>query len=115
AADVEAARLEAAKARESKAVVETNVGIAAAQKLAEADLVIAQLEGDVKKLRAAQAAPDAKAQQLAEQLAGATARAEKAEKELAAAQIRAQGAERNLAGATAQAAKAETRTAQLEQ
>ena len=117
--ELEGAKLEAAKAREAKMLAETQVGIAAAEKLAEADLVISRLEGEIATLKAAAVGPDARAQQateqLTEQLTTVSARAEKLEKELAAAQIRAQGAERNLAGANAQAAKAETRAAQLEQ
>ena len=115
AAELEIARLDAAKAREAKLMAETAVGIAAAEKLAEADLVISGLQTRIKDLEAAQVGPDAKSQQLAEQITTLTARAEKLEKDLSAAQIRAQGAERNLSGANASAAKAETRAAQLEQ
>ncbi|MBA3460290.1 MAG: FHA domain-containing protein [Deltaproteobacteria bacterium] len=115
AAEIEIAKLEAAKSREQKMVAETAVGMQAAEKLAEADMVIARLEKQVAELKAAQAGPDAKAAQLQEQIAALIAKADKVEKDLAQAQIRAQGAERNLSGATAQAAKAETKAAQLEQ
>ena len=115
AAEIEIAKLEAAKSRDAKMIAETSVGMAAAEKLAEADLVITKLERQVEELKAAQAGPDARSQQLADQIAGLIAKAEKVEKELASAQIRAQGAERNLSGANAAAAKAESRAAQLEQ
>lgn len=115
AAEIEIAKLEAAKSRDAKMIAETSVGMQAAEKLAEADLVITRLERQVEELKAAQAGPDARSQQLADQIATLTAKAEKVEKELASAQIRAQGAERNLSGANAAAAKAESKTAQLEQ
>ncbi len=119
AQELEAAKLEVAKAREKGMVAETSAGMAAAEKLAEADLVITRLEREVEELRAAAAAPAAAAnaatQAANDQVVTLTAKVEKLEKELGAAQIRAQGAERNLSGANAAAAKAETRAAQMEQ
>ena len=118
-AEIDAAKLEAAKSREKSMVAETAAGMAAAEKLAEADIVITRLEREVEQLRAAAAAPAAAAAASAaasnDQIVTLTAKVEKLEKELGAAQIRAQGAERNLSGANAQAAKAETRAAQMEQ
>lgn len=115
AAELEIAKLEVAKSRDAKIIAETSVGMVAAEKLAEADLIITGLERQVETLKAAQSGPDARAQQVADQIAALTTKAEKLEKELSGAQIRAQGAERNLSGANAQAAKAESRAAQVEQ
>nr|MDQ3370366.1 FHA domain-containing protein [Myxococcota bacterium] len=116
AADLEIARLELAKTREAKMMVEATAGIAVAEKLAGADLVIANLERELAEARSKLAAgPTTQQRESDELVATITSRAEKAEKELASAQIRAQGAERNLAHANAQAAKAEGRSAQLEQ
>ncbi|MDQ3333850.1 MAG: FHA domain-containing protein [Myxococcota bacterium] len=117
AADLEIARMEAAKARDGKNVSEMTAGLDAVEKLAAMDLEIEALK---RQLAAAKAIPkppdsDARVQELTETLAVLTARAEKAEKDLGAAQIRAQGAERNLSHATSQSAKAETRVAQLEE
>jgi chromosome segregation ATPase len=98
--DLEAARLEAAKAREAKIIAETQAGITTAEKLAEADMQIAELRGELSRAKAAAAsnAADAKLKDQADAILQLTGRAEKAEKDLAAAQIRAQGAERDLAG-----------------
>ena len=119
AADLEIARMEAAKARDGKNVSETVAGVAAASQLAEMDLEIESLKRELAEARTAPKAAavesDARVQELTESIAVLTGRAEKAEKELAAAQIRAQGAERNLSHATSQSAKAETRVAQLEE
>src|SRR4051812_11134186 len=95
-ADIEHARLDLAKAREAKIVAETQAGITTAEKLAESDMMISQLQYEVANLRAAAstARDESPAKALGDQLAAATMRAEKAEKELGNAQIRAQGAER---------------------
>ena len=82
AAELEIARLDAAKSREAKMMAETAAGVAAAEKLAEADLVISGLQARIKELEAAQVGPDAKSQQLTEQITTLTARAEKLEKDL---------------------------------
>src|SRR5512140_759955 len=107
ATELEAVRVELAKARESKMVADTPAGVAAAEKLAEADTKIAGLSRELAELRGArdkaQAGPDARLAELTERVAAVTARADKAEKELASAQIRAQGSERNLSGANAAA------------
>jgi len=115
-ADLEHARLDLAKAREAKIVAETQAGITTAEKLAESDMMISQLQHEVANLRAAAttARDESPAKALADQVAAMTQRAEKAEKELGTAQIRAQGAERNLSAANTNAAKAETRAAELE-
>ena len=107
--ELEGARLEVMKAHEERDVAEASVGVAAAEKLAEADMVITQLHNELAELKRTRTTPagDTKIQQLTEQVTLLGARAEKAEKELASAQIRAQGAERNLAHANAQGAKAE--------
>src|SRR5512143_61727 len=115
-ADLEAARLELAKAREEKIVATTSAGLTAAEKLAEADMMISRLENELITARAQThaATNEPKAKLLDEQLTTVTARAEKAEKDLASAQIRAQGAERNLQHANMQAAKAETKAVELQ-
>jgi ParB family chromosome partitioning protein len=115
-ADMEHARLDLAKAREAKIVAETQAGITTAEKLAESDMMISQLQHEVANLRAAAstARDESPAKLLSDQVAAVTLRAEKAEKELGTAQIRAQGAERNLSAANTNAAKAETRAAELE-
>ena len=89
--------LEIAKAREAKMIAETQAGLAAIEKLAEADLRIAALqhELDTAKKAAAAASNDLRVRELEEQLAprpGAPTRPRRS----CAAQIRAQGAERNL-------------------
>ena len=113
--DLEAARVEIARAREAKIIAETQAGLAAIEKLNEADLRIAALQNELgtAKKAAAAASNDLRVRELEAQLAAAAARADKADKELQTAQIRAQGAERNLSGATSNAAKAETRAAQI--
>src|SRR5690606_27393883 len=100
---------------------ETAVGVVAAERLADADRVIAELKGQLAEARAARPEVDPASvvpldqhREVADQLTTLTARAEKAEKELASAQIRAQGAERNLTHASAQAAKAEAHATALE-
>jgi len=113
-ADLEAVRLELAKAREAKMVAETQAGMAVAEKLAETDMVIANLQKDLADAKKLATAPSDKAGELQAQITTLTARAEKAEKDLGAAQIRAQGAERNVTYASSQAAKAETKVAVLE-
>ncbi|HEY1812622.1 MAG TPA: FHA domain-containing protein [Kofleriaceae bacterium] len=116
AAELEIAKLEGAKAREGRSLAETQAGIATAEKLAESDMMIAQLQHQLAdaKVAAATSASAGEARAAADQLAAAAGRADKAEKELVAAQIRAQGAERNLAGANTATAKAETRASELE-
>jgi len=113
--ELEAVRLELAKAREAKMMADTVAGVAVAEKLAEADLVVQTLQRELVAAKTAAATPDSRVRELTEQLAIATGRAEKAEKDFATVGIRSQGAERNLAHASAQAAKAETRSATLEQ
>lgn len=112
--ELETIRVELAKAREAKMVAETQAGMAVAEKLAETDMVISNLQKDLETAKKSAMAPNDRLQQLTDQIAAITGRAEKAEKEMAAAQIRAQGAERNLAGANASAAKAEMRAAALD-
>ncbi len=109
--DLEAVRVELAKAKEEKIVATTSAGLTAAERLAEQDMVIAELQKELAAARAqTNAAHDApKVRDLEEQLTLVTARAERAEKELSAAQIRAQGAERNAAQAATQAASAQSR------
>jgi len=51
AAEVEIAKLESSKSREAKMMAETAVGMQAAEKLAEADIVITRLEREVAALR----------------------------------------------------------------
>jgi chromosome segregation ATPase len=116
AAEVEIAKLDAAKAREARALTDTQAGIATAEKLAESDMTIASLQNQLAEARSAlaEAASSGEARAAQDQLAAVQGRADKAEKELVTAQIRAQGAERNLAGANTQAAKAETRASELE-
>ncbi len=113
--ELEATRLDLAKTREAKMMAETAAGIAVAEKLAEADLVVMTLQRELATARAAAVTPDARVRELGDLNAAASGRLEKAEKDLAAAQIRAQGAERNLSHANAQAAKAEAQAAQLAQ
>ncbi len=110
--ELEAVRLELAKAKEQKMVAEAQGGMAVVAQLAETDLVIANLQKDLATAKRLATAPP-KPSDTSDLLAAATARADKAEKELAAAQIRAQGAERNLAGANTGTAKAESRAAEL--
>lgn len=113
-AELEIAQLDAARARDHQAVTDTAAGVAAAEKLAEADLLIASLQREIAQLKKAAPGPDPKLRELAEDNSELRGRVEKAEKELAAAQIRAQGAERTLAHANAQAAKSESRVSQAE-
>ena len=98
AGDVEAAKLEAAKAREAKIMAETNAGIQVAEKLAEADMTISRLTAENERLRANSAPTDARVKDLGEQVSLLTARSEKAERDLASAQIRVQGVERTISG-----------------
>ncbi len=114
AAELEIARLDISRSREAKLMAETAVGIATAEKLAEADVVINRLQREISALKTTAAEPEARVQVAVDQITTLTAKLEKLEKDLAAAQIRAQGAERNLSGATAQAAKAEAKAALLE-
>ncbi|HEY0992505.1 MAG TPA: FHA domain-containing protein, partial [Kofleriaceae bacterium] len=115
--ELEAARVELAKLRESRMIADTAAGVAVAEKLAEADRVIAMLQREVAEARGLRSpsGPEPRVQELVDRVATLTARAEKAEKDAASAQIRAQGAERNLSGANASAARAEARAVQLEQ
>jgi chromosome segregation ATPase len=106
--ELEAVRVELAKARETTMVVSTQAGISAAEKLAEADMTIASLQNTIDQLRKVAPPSDGKAE-----LTVAIARAEKAEKDLQAAKIRAQGAERNVGASTANAARAEGRAAEV--
>ena len=114
--ELEAMRVEMAKLREAKSVAETQAGMAVAEKLANADFRIADLERELAKAQGPKepSGPDPKLQQLGEQVTTLIARAEKAERELANASIRAQGAERNLSGAQSQASMAELRAQQAE-
>jgi chromosome segregation ATPase len=112
--ELEGTRVELAKTREEKMMAETVAGVAVAEKLAEADIVVMSLQRDLAAARAT-VVPDHRMRELTELNASIIGRAEKVEKDLAAAQIRAQGAERNLSHASAMAAKAEGRAAQLEQ
>jgi len=114
-ADLEIVRLELAKTREAKMMADTAAGIAVAERLAEADLVMTTMQRELTEAKAGATVPDMRVRELTELNAVVTGRAEKADKDLAAAQIRAQGAERNLSHANAQAAKAEARAAHLEQ
>src|SRR5690349_5903549 len=115
-ADLEQVRVELAKAKEEKIVATTSAGLTAAEKLAEADMVIQRLENELITARAQAhaSAAEPKSKVFEDQLVTLTARAEKAEKDLAQAQIRAQGAERNIQAANMQAAKAETKAADLQ-
>jgi chromosome segregation ATPase len=101
--EIEAAKLDAAKAREAKIVAETQAGLTTAEMLAQADVTIAGLRQELQRQRTAgeDRAAQAKVKELSTQLELVTARADRAESDLATAQIRAQGMERELATANA--------------
>ena len=82
AQEMEALRLEVAKAREAKMLAETQAGMTIAEKLAESDMTISRLEYQLEQAKAGgggsggAAAANDRVQQLSDQLAAVGARAE---------------------------------------